>query len=195
MKIEINDKLLEDFKKNIIEFAPKDTYTEIIEYLLKEKLIEGGFDGYEIDNLTGFLSLSRFKKDLDKIVRDILNEENNEFYRTILYFNINNLKYYNDIKGFAAGNELIKIFANQIRKLYSERIYRIGGQEFIAVSFDNIELKNNISINDIILNQCKIVIKLKKIKYPVKKEYLKEILRYITRINKITNNKIYKLKL
>jgi GGDEF domain-containing protein len=193
MKIEIDEKILNDYRNNIMGLSSKKTYSEIIEYLLKEKLILGGFDGYEIDNLSGLLTLSRLKIDINNIITNILRRKQIGFYSTILYFNINNMKEYNDINGFSKGDKLIKEFSHKLIELYDEKKYRIGGQEFVIVSFEDIELKNILTIDNIKLNQYKIAIKYKEINYPVTKDYLRIILRRIDDIKKIKIEKIYKL--
>ena len=54
------------------------------------------------------------------------------------------------------GDELIKYFSNKPIELYDDKKYRIGGQEFIIPSFDNIELKNVLTFDNIKLYQYKI---------------------------------------
>jgi GGDEF domain-containing protein len=194
MKIEIDDKIINDYKNNITFISKTDS--EIVEYLLKQELILGGFDGYETDYLSGLLTLSRLKRDIFNIVIKDLNKKQNWFYKTILYFNINNMKKYNDINGFSKGDELIKYFSNKLIELYDDKKYRIGGQEFIIPSFDNIELKNVLTFDNVKLYQYKIVIKLKNnIDYPVSKDYLKIILEKIDSIRKTKKEKLYKLKI
>jgi GGDEF domain-containing protein len=190
MKIEIDDKLINDYKNNITLLSKTDS--EIVEYLLKQELIKGGFDGYETDYLSGLLTLPRLERD----IQNIINKRPFGFYKTILYFNINNMKRYNDINGFSKGDELIKYFSNKLIELYDDKKYRIGGQEFIIPSFDNIDLKNTLTFDNVNLYQYKIVIKLKKkTDYPLAEDYLKLILEKINSIRRIKIEKLYKLKI
>ena len=50
----------------------------------------------------------------------------------IVSFDINNLKYYNDLRGHACGDNLILKAAKIMSEVYSD-VYRVGGDEFVAV--------------------------------------------------------------
>ncbi len=56
---------------------------------------------------------------------------------TVVYFDLNRLKYYNDTLGHDAGDELIVAAADCIRKAFSDNstsvISRMGGDEFVAM--------------------------------------------------------------
>ena len=54
---------------------------------------------------------------------------------TIVLFDMNNLKKTNDTYGHLAGDEMIKAFALAVKTSFSGvgEVYRIGGDEFVAV--------------------------------------------------------------
>ncbi len=56
---------------------------------------------------------------------------------TVVYFDVNRLKYYNDTLGHDAGDELIKAAAECIKKAFGDNstavISRMGGDEFVAM--------------------------------------------------------------
>ena len=59
----------------------------------------------------------------------------------IAYFDLNDLKEINDRYGHEAGDTLIKQAANNIKQLFADNCYRIGGDEFVAIAV-------NVSEND-----------------------------------------------
>ncbi|MEG0546538.1 MAG: GGDEF domain-containing protein [Oscillospiraceae bacterium] len=83
--------------------------------------------GY-VDELTGLSNRNRF-----------IERKNNEYMHCkgwgVLYFDINNMKAANDELGHEAGDALIRMAASAISTLeqYGAHIYRIGGDEFLAV--------------------------------------------------------------
>lgn len=52
----------------------------------------------------------------------------------VAYIDLNGLKQINDQKGHEAGDNQIKGVASQIRIVFPEQVYRIGGDEFVVVS-------------------------------------------------------------
>lgn len=59
---------------------------------------------------------------------------------TILSFDVNNLKYYNDNYGHDKGDELLISMANTLKKVFKNSAYRMGGDEFIVL-LDTIDNK------------------------------------------------------
>lgn len=51
----------------------------------------------------------------------------------VIFVDVNNLKYANDTLGHAAGNKLIIATADKLKELFPNCVYRIGGDEFVAV--------------------------------------------------------------
>lgn len=75
------------------------------------------------DNLTGLGNRYAYNKDLVQIpLEDVC----------LVSFDINNLKYYNDNFGHGCGDKLINEAAQIISRVYS-KVYRTGGDEFIAI--------------------------------------------------------------
>lgn len=52
---------------------------------------------------------------------------------SILSFDVNNLKYYNDNFGHDKGDELLTSMANTLKKVFDNNVYRMGGDEFIVL--------------------------------------------------------------
>lgn len=68
--------------------------------------------------------------------RTALNEDLNTINLSncsLISFDVNNLKYYNDKFGHEKGDLLIKIAANQIKNVFGHYSYRMGGDEFLAI--------------------------------------------------------------
>ncbi len=61
-------------------------------------------------------------------------------------FDLNNLKYTNDTYGHEAGDELIKVTAMAIQKVFeNSKSFRVGGDEFIVISKD---IEPQVAINE-----------------------------------------------
>lgn len=86
------------------------------------------------DKLTGLYNRYAFEMDVSKIT-DLELE-----YLGIVSMDINNLKYYNDNFGHLQGDKLIKEAAKIISSVFP-RVYRTGGDEFVALVFyDEVEI-------------------------------------------------------
>lgn len=95
-----------------------------------------------IDPLTGLYNRRAYENDLVEYKRRPLEE--NFVY---ISFDIDKLKLTNDTLGHAAGDELILGARDCMQKAFSSfgKIYRIGGDEFIAICFmDEDELANSL---------------------------------------------------
>ncbi len=82
------------------------------------------------DELTRLYNRRRYVEDLAKLDDDSLDSD-----LTIFSIDINGLKVANDTKGHAAGDELIKGAADCLALSIGQsgRVYRIGGDEFMAI--------------------------------------------------------------
>lgn len=80
------------------------------------------------DKLTGLYNRYAFEMEVSKITELELE------YLGIVSMDINNLKYYNDNFGHLKGDKLIKEAANLISSVFT-RVYRTGGDEFVALVF------------------------------------------------------------
>lgn len=76
------------------------------------------------DELTGLFNQRAYEEDKQK--------ERKKPY-AVVFVDVNNLKYANDNFGHAAGNKLIIAVADEMKKLFPECAYRIGGDEFVAI--------------------------------------------------------------
>lgn len=78
------------------------------------------------DSLTGVGNRYAFNNEINDIP---LNE------LSLFSFDINNLKYYNDTYGHACGDTLISEAVRMLGQIF-DRLYRTGGDEFIAISMN-----------------------------------------------------------
>ena len=76
------------------------------------------------DSMTGLLNQNAYSK--------AKNEKRNSPY-AVVFLDVNNLKYANDTFGHEAGNKLIVAVAEQVKSLFPNCGYRIGGDEFVAI--------------------------------------------------------------
>ena len=112
-----------------------------VEYFIV-KPIEKEYIYYTIKNLTRLLQVNRRVSPLTglpgnvqiqtEMKRRLLNRES----FAILYFDLDNFKAYNDIYGFANGDEIIKFTVENIHSADSKDnfIGHIGGDDFIAIA-------------------------------------------------------------
>ena len=107
------------------------------------------------DNLTGVNNNTAYIHDIEKLV-----EQDKKF--AIFIIDVNGLKIVNDTCGHDKGNELIITVARCISEIFGDEfVYRIGGDEFVAI-------KTN--IND---NKCDNLRELLKQKFLQNKEIIK----------------------
>ena len=86
----------------------------------------------KLDSLTGFKTKQLYLKEEAEINNAILNGTAEPF--AVVYCDLNNLKQINDTYGHAEGDKFIKQAARVISNIYKNSlIYRIGGDEFIAI--------------------------------------------------------------
>ena len=85
-----------------------------------------------IDTLTGINNRNSYMEYLD-ILEDKL-KSNPDMVFSVVVFDINQLKMINDDYGHDMGDKLIITIADEIRKVFGgNRIYRVGGDEFVAI--------------------------------------------------------------
>lgn len=95
----------------------------------------------EMDALTGFKTRRAYYRDIEAMERDSTKEMQ---AAGLVFADINGLKRVNDRVGHEAGDELIASVAKQIAEVFPEADkYRIGGDEFVLVSFDDSEVTFN----------------------------------------------------
>ncbi len=91
----------------------------------------------EIDALTGFKNRMAYYEDIAKIEAD---KEKKEQPLGIIFADINGLKLVNDDLGHEAGDQLISGIARSITEVFPDaNKYRIGGDEFVILSYEENE--------------------------------------------------------
>lgn len=126
-------------KEHVIEVLKTD-----VEYYIK-KPIEDEYFYYTIKNIVGLLSKNRRISPLTGLPGNVQIQAemkkrllNKEIF-AILYFDLDNFKAYNDVYGFANGDEIIKFTARTISKHIHQVensdnfIGHIGGDDFVAI--------------------------------------------------------------
>lgn len=105
------------------------THDEILEY--SDKLGDANRKIY-IDPLTGIKNVHAYFEDLEKFNNKINDHELKEL--AVAVFDLNGLKKVNDTKGHEAGDKYIQVASQFIcRKFKHSPVYRIGGDEFVAL--------------------------------------------------------------
>ncbi len=103
------------------------------------------FEMSQIDKLTSFYNRNRF-------IQDVSDFKENTNSVGVVYLDINGLKEINDSFGHDAGDKLIKECADVMKNTaVSEHLYRIGGDEFVAIYlniteelfYDHVQLLKN----------------------------------------------------
>lgn len=87
------------------------------------------------DKLTGAWNRRYFDKFLDLAIKD---SRNNRTYITLMVFDIDNFKLYNDKYGHSAGDEIliemVRLLKSVIRP--QDKVCRLGGDEFAVIFYD-----------------------------------------------------------
>ena len=79
------------------------------------------------DKLTELYNRNRYIELIDGL-------KGQKFYRTgVAYIDLNGLKRVNDQKGHEAGDRLIRNAAAVINDIFYDKVYRIGGDEFVVI--------------------------------------------------------------
>ena len=85
-----------------------------------------------VDGLTGLNNRTSYMEYLQVLEKKIL--DNPDFVFSVVVFDINQLKIINDDFGHDVGDKLIIGIAGDIREFFGEdRLYRVGGDEFVAI--------------------------------------------------------------
>ncbi len=122
----------------------RDVLKAEVDYYIK-KPIDDEYIYYTIKNITGLISKNRRISPLTGLPGNVQIQAemkkrllNKEIF-AILYFDLDNFKAYNDVYGFANGDEIIKFTARTISKHIhliedsNNFIGHIGGDDFIAI--------------------------------------------------------------
>ena len=143
----INDLGVHVYYKVLVHFS-MDNEKIITAYVIDETKDEIELRNFkiksEIDELTGLLNRRRFETDI-----------NNKFINysqiTIVFFDVNNLKYINDEYGHENGDIVIKNCASCLKNLIDDETfgYRYGGDEFVLVTTN----KNKEEIENLVIEE------------------------------------------
>lgn len=123
-----------------IDMAQKDEIGDLAVSLshAREKLkdqIDLLYDEAHHDGLTGVSNKNAFQ-DVEAYINDKIKEGYYPF--AVAVFDINKLKITNDVLGHKVGDELLRVIAKHFAKAFSvSNVYRIGGDEFVAVIKDD----------------------------------------------------------
>ena len=98
------------------------------------------------DALTGVFNRNKFNHDVGKL------KEEAAFNIGIAYLDLNGLKDINDTMGHKAGDEFIRKAANEINIIFTNRTYRIGGDEFVVIDTELSEDCFERNISSVIAN-------------------------------------------
>ena len=133
-KIVSNGKVsIEDAKAAVT--AKEEELTKVNEELIQQS--DKFKKDSETDALTGMHNRRRFDEDCKSI--DVKNT-------VIVMADINYLKKINDNDGHESGDILIKNVANEMNKMFPDRVYRVGGDEFYIIvdKISEVDLKDKI---------------------------------------------------
>ncbi len=122
-------------KKSIKRLSETDIFSPASLYFIPKSVEEARKGYYLRDTLTG-------AKNLEALVSDLKGKT--EVYN-FLFLDIKNFYFYNIVKGYKEGNNLlIKLYQNLCYYFTEEKVYRVGADEFLIASqepFDREELK------------------------------------------------------
>jgi len=98
------------------------------------------------DPLTNCRSRVSYEKDLDRI----------DLNRNIVIFlaDVNNTKQVNDTYGHHAGDEVIILCSQCLLKAFGRRVYRIGGDEFVCIDYDQTKEDIEVMMSSFLI-ECK----------------------------------------
>lgn len=100
----------------------------------EEKIIRelrNQYNEASLDPMTGVYNLSTFRVEANLLPDDV------KEVNSILYFNIDDLKSYNEAYGYQAGDALIKAMAKSIEQSFSKKlICRLGEDHFVALVYN-----------------------------------------------------------
>jgi len=115
-----------DERGEIVEYIA--ARMDVTDLIMKERIIQRQLT----DELTGFKNRTALFADL----------ENSSKEPTLVVLNIDRFSNINDYFGYAAGDDLLKAFAKNIDELIEHHhLYRISGDEFVFICFDEFSNK------------------------------------------------------
>ena len=110
----------ESMQKTVIELKKRIEYINNLAYL---------------DMLTDTQNNTAYTKEIDRLEYLLAAEQDVKF--GVVMFDVNNLKQVNDDQGHEMGDFLIKVVSQNIKETFApSKVYRIGGDEFVAITYD-----------------------------------------------------------
>lgn len=103
----------------------KVNLSDLQQYEIKLSLME---ENMMKDDLTGLYNRRKFDEDISNIKKEDLDNY------TFIVGDANFLKMTNDTKGHQEGDKLIIAISTAIKKIFGDRVYRIGGDEFFIIT-------------------------------------------------------------
>lgn len=127
MKNKVEEKESENSAPKIVEKeVVKEVPVEVIKEVVKEVPVEVVKEDplAYTDELTGLGNRRAFNKAFENAVESCM---------AVVYADINGLKTVNDTLGHSEGDRLITTVANALKIVFADNVFRIGGDEFVAV--------------------------------------------------------------
>ena len=141
VKFRYRRKVVDEFRWVQLEIAPSVEYSEenqIMllslkdvheEYTAQMRSRQELIDTMNRDALTGLLNRLKFNADIDKLGKS------GEAVFTCLYVDVNGLHELNNLLGHQKGDDMLRCVAGTLKKHFpDERVYRIGGDEYVVTS-------------------------------------------------------------
>ena len=157
---EITGKKMEDAETERFGLSPSAGETiealgnkiEAMQGELKKYIYHVRMQAYT-DMMTGFGNKTAYLENIDAINKKI---KDGEVAFSVAMFDINGLKYINDNCGHEVGDRIIDDAATVIKRVFDQKqVYRIGGDEFLAIleDVDKAALKEKIARLDAMLSE------------------------------------------
>ena len=103
----------------------------------QERIIESAERLARLDELTGIMNKNAFTEHV-KDIDDIINSDGDDISFSVVMCDINDLKLINDSRGHSFGDEFIQKAGRLICNIYvNSAVYRVGGDEFVAIISDD----------------------------------------------------------
>ena len=114
-------------ENQVMLLSLRDIHEEYAEHLRRRQEL---LDTMNRDALTSLFNRHKFKEDIEK-----LEEKSDSQDFTCLYIDVNGLHELNNLLGHQKGDDMLCCVADTLKKFFpDDRVYRIGGDEFVVLS-------------------------------------------------------------
>ena len=114
-------------ENQVMLLSLRDVHEEYTEHLRRRQEL---LDTMNRDALTSLFNRLKFKEDIEN-----LGEKSSSQNFTCLYIDVNGLHELNNLLGHQKGDDMLCCVADTLKKYFpDERVYRIGGDEFVVLS-------------------------------------------------------------